>query len=304
MSVEHIVSTPTPTHPPTGPAVSPTVLVPGKIPDSPDISAAGTLSTPARASTMNHSDTSVSTPTATATDPPTPTNTPTATATDAPTPTSTPTATPTDAPTPTNTPTTLPTEISLPDGWLISNIRVSTNQFQDSVVLFGNLGNHTGISQELAYIFGIFYDAQGQVIADQNSTTDYWPINFIPPGGEIPFELTVADIQTVANFDLGIKAEPSDETLRQDFEFSGLDQSNEGGGYCVTGRLRNPGDPLEQNLTIVAVLYDDQDTVVNFGDYFERQPQRVIDDETLPFQVCADDLNQSIARYDLQAWGQ
>jgi hypothetical protein len=166
------------------------------------------------------------------------------------------------------------------------------------------LANHTGVSQSLATIWGIFYDVQGQIIADNNNTFDHWPVNVISSGGQVPFELTVADVQSVSNFDLRVEAEPSDETLRHDFEFSDLDPLDGAHGYCIRGRLRNPGQALRNNLMIVAVLYDDQDRVVNFGDYFERQPQTVVGGEKLPFEVCADDLDQPIARYELRAWGQ
>ncbi len=172
------------------------------------------------------------------------------------------------------------------------------------MVLYGDLLNNTSFSQKLDYIFGTFYDAQDQVIADEENTFDYWPINIVPPGGLIPFELTVEDIQSVANFDLKVESEPSDETLRQDFELSDLDQSNMGSHYCVTGKLRNQGGALQYSLTIVLVLYDDQDKVVNFGDYAERSPAAVVDDQALDFEVCADALDQSIARHELRAWGQ
>ena len=45
--------------------------------------------------------------------------------------------------------------------------------------------------------------------------------------------------------------------------------ANEEGIYCVGGTLRNPGGELQVYLVVVVVLYDNQDRIVNFGDYNE-----------------------------------
>lgn len=169
--------------------------------------------------------------------------------------------------------------------------------------LYGNFINNTGTSQELFFITGTFYDAQGQVIADEESTYDYWSVPVIPPGGRAPFELTVEGIQSAANFDLRVEAEPSNENPRQDFEFSDLYEDPGGGFYCVGGTIRNPGDRLQDYLLIVVVLYDNQERVIYFSDYY-ADPEYATGDEPQDFEVCVDTLNQEVARHELQAWGQ
>jgi hypothetical protein len=64
--------------------------------------------------------------------------------------------------------------------------------------------------------------------------------------------------------------------------------------------LRSTGDSVQNYLVIVAVLYDDQDNVVNFGDYYEPYLES---DEALNFEICVGSPNQGVARYELRAWG-
>lgn len=172
------------------------------------------------------------------------------------------------------------------------------------MLLYGNMINDTGASQELEAVTGSFYDAEGRLIADEGSTYDYWPINVVPPGGSVPFELTVFDVQNAANFNLAVEAIPSGENTRQDFEFLNVNQRNEDGDYCLGGELRNSGDELAEYLVIVAILYDGQGNVINFDYYDEYNPQGVKDDATSSFDICVSPLDQGVANHELRAWGQ
>jgi hypothetical protein len=189
-------------------------------------------------------------------------------------------------------------------GWSVARIQAYTGSRPDSLVLYGEVKNDTETGQELGYITGIFYDAGGQIIADNGDIRDYWSIDVVPPGERVPFRLTVDGVQSAAKFDFRIVAEPSDQILRQDFELLDLNPWQESGEYCVTGRLRNPSDALRYNLTLALVLYGTQDQVLNFGDYFEPNPEYILGDETLDFEICVDDLHQNVARYELRAWGE
>jgi hypothetical protein len=222
----------------------------------------------------------------------------------APVPADTPAASPTP-PLATSALATAPTVTPIPQtsGWSFSSVRLYADQEEDSLQLYGNFINNTGTSQELFYITGTFYDAQGQVIADEESTYDYWSVPVIPTGGRAPFELTVEGIQSAANFDLRVEAEPSNETPRQDFEFSDLYEDPAGDFYCVGGSIRNPGDRLQDYLLIVVALYDNQDRMIYFSDYY-ADPDYATGDEPQDFEVCVDTLSQEVTRYDLQAWGQ
>jgi hypothetical protein len=119
----------------------------------------------------------------------------------------------------------------------------------------------------------------------------------------VPYKLIIEGIQDTADFTVSVKTEPSSENPRQDFEFFDLSQSEQTEKYCVTGRLRNLGGELEEYLVLVAVLFDGQDKVVSYGDYHEFDLAYVIGGETAEFEVCADNFNQDIARYELRAWG-
>jgi hypothetical protein len=193
-------------------------------------------------------------------------------------------------------------EIDTP-GWSVSNVQVYPDQLADGLLMYGSITNNTDSSQALASVTGNFYDDQGQIVANEDNTFDYWPIDVIPPGGQTPFELTIDGIQSIANFSLNVEAEPSDDTPRQDFEFLDVNQWNEYEAYCLAGRLKNPGDALEEYLMIAAVLYDEQDKIVKFGDYYEPYPEEVTDTQPLDFELCVDLIDQGVARHELRAWG-
>jgi hypothetical protein len=185
-------------------------------------------------------------------------------------------------------------------GWSFLGVRVYTDQYEGGLLLYGDLLNDTGSSQEVWYLTGTFYDAQGQVIADEGNAYGYCPVDVISSGGRVPFDLTVEGIQSAADFDLSVEAEPSSAAPRQDFEFSDLDQLDEGYGYCIGGTLQNPGSELQDYLVVVAVVYDNQDRVISFDSYY-TDPEYVVGDQTEEFEICVDSYDQDVARYELRA---
>ena len=191
------------------------------------------------------------------------------------------------------------TPVSGSSDWDFTGVRLYPNQYEDSLVLYGNVVNNTGSLQELLSITGTFYDAQGQVVAGPDSTHAYWPGYVVPAGSSLPFELFVNGTHSIARFDLIAEAEPSSENPRQDFEFAEVGQGNDQGAYCLKGELRVRGDKPEDYLIIAAVLYDGQGNVVNFGDYSEFG----VDDDEVDFEICINPPNQEVARYELRAWG-
>lgn len=186
-------------------------------------------------------------------------------------------------------------------GWSFASVRVYGQE--NGLLLYGKLTNDTGAPQELEAVTGQFYDAQGQVVADKNSTYDYWPINVVPPGGAVPFELTVFDVQNAADYDLNVEAQPSGQNTRQDFEFRDVRQENDDGDFCLTGQLRNNGDQLQEFLVVAAILYDGQGNVINFDYYDEYDPASVRGDDTSEFEICVSPPNQDVANHELRAWG-
>ena len=53
---------------------------------------------------------------------------------------------------------------------------------------------------------------------------------------------------------------------------------------------------------IGATLYDKQDNLVNFGDYYQSDLQAMVTDQPLEFEICIPPPNQEAARYELWAW--
>lgn len=225
------------------------------------------------------------------------------TASPSPLPTSTPTLNPA---VPTKTPIVIPTVTPIPEtpGWSFANIRTYRDQYEGGLLLYGDMINDTGAAQEVAFITGAFYDAQGQIIANQESTNEYWPVEVVPAGGRVPFELTVNGVGDSANYKLWVNSTVSSGSPRQDFNFSAVEQWSEDELYCLAGELQNPGGELREYLVIAAVLYDSQEKVVNFAETYESEPQGVGGDEYLTFEICLDPPYQDVARYELKAWGQ
>ena len=197
----------------------------------------------------------------------------------------------------------LPTPGLATAGWAFTGVRLVPDPNQEGVVLYGDMVNNTGLAQELFALTGTFYNAQGQVSADENNTVDYWPTDLVPAGGRVPFKLNVGNIQGAANFNLQVRAEPSSQSPQQDFEFLNLHQWTEDEAYCLAGNVRNPKAALQDYLVIVAVLFDSQNNVLEFGDDFEAGPT-LERGQTLDFEICTDPAAQNVARYELRAWGQ
>jgi hypothetical protein len=175
---------------------------------------------------------------------------------------------------------------------------------ENALLIFGDLINNTGTSQQIDVVSGIFYDGQGQAIANDRNMQGNWPIDVVPPGGQVPFEVTVHGIEIAASFNLNVEAAPLRDAPRHDFEFLNLSQTGEEGNYCINGQVRNSGGRLENYLVIVAVLYDGEDKVIGYGEYAAPSPGEVADDAMLAFEICIDTLGLSVARYDVQAWGE
>ncbi len=243
---------------------------------------------------------------------PAPTATATASASASPTATDTsiaftPTEGPTSTPTFTQTETATATATVTPEGggWTFASIRLTTDpdESDPNIVIFGEVINNSGAVQEIGAITGLFYDAQGQVIANEANTTDYWPVEAIPVGGRMPFEMVVIGIQSAASYKLSVESGLSPDLPRQNFEFSAVAQTNESGNYCVGGKARNPGEALKSYLIIVVTLYDGQNKVINFGSDEKVGVTTLVGDKTVNFRICIVPPNQDTTRYDLQAFG-
>jgi hypothetical protein len=207
-------------------------------------------------------------------------------------------------PTPTLPPPPEPTDIPQieVDGWVFRGVQTSLDQGQAIVV--GELINKTGAPQQAVGISGIFYDAKDQVIQDEIDTLSYVPAEIIPVGAHIPFELVAESTQPIYRLDLVAKSAPATESPRQDFKFANVSQwTDEANTYCLDGEVQNTGSPLADYLVVMAIAYNERGNVVSFGEYSPVLPEVVIGDQTSPFEMCIDPLNQNIARHELRALG-
>jgi hypothetical protein len=167
---------------------------------------------------------------------------------------------------------------------------------------YGDLLNNTGSPQQLSNINATFFDAQGQAIS-YDKAINQWPIREVSPGGRVPFGVIVPNIQGIADFNFQVQSEPGGRIPREDFEFLEVNQTTEGEDYCISGRLRNPGDQLKTYLMIAAILYDGEDLVINYNNVFHVSPTNVVGDQTMDVAICVDPRQYEVARYELRAWG-
>ncbi len=164
--------------------------------------------------------------------------------------------------------------------WLSSSLAGAFTQRNRTRELWGS-------AQELAFISGTFHDAEGQAVANAESIIDYRPIDVVPSGGKMPFKLTILGVQSITNYNCSVEAEPSSQTMRQDFEILELNQwADDSGEYCVAANVRNQGDALQENLVIIAILYDGQDNVISFS-LEGGPPPSMVGGDTLVFLKSA-----------------
>jgi hypothetical protein len=204
---------------------------------------------------------------------------------------------------PVESPTPIPIPTAYSGGWVFFGVRNFPDQAAGGLHLYGDVLNDSGATVEVSNITGTFYDELGQVVADGN-TTGQWPTSTIPPGGRVPFGLIVPGLQSADSFDLRVEAQPSSQTPRQDFEFLEVAQSAEGSSYCLMGKLSNPGEVLNSYLITAAILFDGEDKVINYINFYEAASANLTPDQPKDFNICVDTLNQPVARYELRAWGQ
>jgi hypothetical protein len=188
--------------------------------------------------------------------------------------------------------------------WSFLNVKVIRHAWAPGVFLYGEMVNDSDASQEVLSLTGSFTDDDGQTVDDESDSYAYWPVDVVAPGGRVPFELEVSGVNGIQEYSLRVISEPSRSTPRQEFEVSELESYDDGWDYCVEGRLSNPGDGLRDYLVIVAVLYDDQDEVINFDSYEDPHSEAMAGNATQDFEVCVDPLDQDVARYEVRAWGQ
>lgn len=196
----------------------------------------------------------------------------------------------------------IPTVTPIPEttGWSFTSIRSYSDQYAGGVILYGLLVNNTGSPQRVSYLTGTFYDGQGQIIADQLDTVEYWPIDIVPSGEGIPFELAVNGLNNAADFELWAKSEISSQSPSLDFNITGIDQWGEDELYCLAGEVENSGNQVDDHIAVVATLYDADGNVVNFGEDYIAEPD---DEELLEFEICIDQPNANVSRHELKAWG-
>jgi hypothetical protein len=202
-------------------------------------------------------------------------------------------------PPPSDDPEPTPAEV---EGWSFRNVQTWLESGNALVV--GELVNQTGAAQQEVNISGLFYNADDEIIQNEIETLSYVPVEIIPIGAHIPFELTIESIEPIYRLDLLAMSEPADSPPRQDFQFTGVSQwTDDTNMYCLSGQVKNLGSPLEDSLVIMTIGYNDYGSVVSFGEYSPISPEVITGDQTSTFETCLDPLNQQITRHELRAIG-
>jgi hypothetical protein len=149
----------------------------------------------------------------------------------------------------------------------------------------------------------MFYNSQGQFVADTLDAYDRIPTDIVPAGGRLPFELTLIYGEDIAHYTLSVSAESTTITPRQDFEFSNMTQSFQRDRFCASADFRNSGEDLTHSLEVAVVLFAGDDKVINVSDAEQPDLEEVAGGRRLNVQICVDPPNQNVARYEWRAWG-
>lgn len=196
--------------------------------------------------------------------------------------------------------------VSTASGWTFSGVTQLAGLADEGVLLMGELVNGTGAPQQAVDISGAFYDAQGQLAAGDLQLVSYVPVDPVPVDAHVPFELQVNGSDGIDRFDLNAVSQPASVAPRQDFQFSNVEEwVDDMTGYCLKGQVDNLGPPVQDYLIVLAVGYDDQGSVVNFGEYYvDTLPQSGSGAPGSPFEVCLALGGQQISRHDLIAFAE
>jgi hypothetical protein len=187
-------------------------------------------------------------------------------------------------------------------GWAFEGVRIQPDPGLDSLLVYGEAINNSGVPQRILGLQAALYDSQGQSL-NLEVTDDYWPIETVPSEGRMPFELTVIGPTEADRVELEIITEPGSESLRTGLEFSDLEGREGDEDFCVWGQIRGPEPPLAEYAMVAVVLYDDDDRVINWGVGY--QPAEAFEgQESVQIGACAERYNHLVARYELRAWGE
>jgi hypothetical protein len=173
---------------------------------------------------------------------------------------------------------------------------------QENAHIIGEMVNNTGAPQTDIQVASIVYGANNRVITDQAEMIDYVPVEVVPVGAHIPFELIVSAQEAIYRVDLTGVSYPAEAAPRQDFQFAGVNQWIEESLYCLGGKVQNNA-PLGEYLIILAVTYNNSGQVVSFGEYAEGDPESIGAGQTAPFELCIDPSGQNIVHHELKAVG-
>jgi hypothetical protein len=171
------------------------------------------------------------------------------------------------------------------------------------VTVYGEAVNNTGATQRINLIAGTFYNAQGQVVVTLIQTSGYWPVDVLPSGGRVPFEMIAPGTSDPASYTLAVQSQTSTATPRTDFEFTRQGESIGDGLYCAQAAFRNPGADLSSYLYIVLILYNDQNNVINLSEAYEPSLAEIAGGQSHDMEVCADPLGLTVDHYEWRAWG-
>lgn len=244
------------------PVVSPSIPAAGSTPIP--TASPGSTRTPIPTARLPQSTLATPTPSATSAGQPgaTPSRTPTVTTTIAAT--ATPTATSTPTPTPTVIASACHAATQRPLGstnWSIDHVclyDLGNNQWQ----VFGDLTNNTGSDQMAMYIDVSFFDASGSEVA-----TDYIPIDVqvLPTGRSTPFWDQFYTTTAPSQYGLNVTSNVADVVPRTDLVVSDIQLKTINGVVVVSGQITVPGSPITDYAEVVIAFYDRSGAVVAYG---------------------------------------
>jgi hypothetical protein len=168
-----------------------------------------------------------------------------------------------------------PAPTTVPPDTIILGV-VSSEQYVDdlgSVTVAGEVRNDSALNVGNGKIAVTFYDAAGQVLAQDEVST---LLDILSPGQRSPFVLTRPRPPGLADYSLRATARPTTQEPRSRLAVLSSRSFERGGFYHVAGQVENRGTRSVGRVEVMVTLYSLTGKVVNVGVAWGK-PQKNMD---------------------------
>lgn len=156
------------------------------------------------------------------------------------------------------------------------------------VRVVGEVTNNTSTQQLIETLEGVFYSAPG-VTVNPNDIVGFSPQEVIPVGATVPFYFELDAVTSLDSYTVTVQTDLSPFVTRTDLILQDQSERIDADGQrCFDGRVRNAGERLQNEIVVMATLYNEQNNLVNFNyEYFDSGVAfTILGDRTRSYSIC------------------